>query len=123
MFNLLKSALKIIPKQKVIYRPFISRTANTLGNMVNTYGTEVVIEASVQPAGANLLYKMGIADTGDLYVVYLHANAVGISKMGSNDQIKDSKGNVYNIIKTDEWFDYPDQDWNKILVRRVKSYD
>lgn len=122
MFNLLKSALNIIPKQKVFYRQFKSRTANAMGDLINTYETQVSITASIQPAGANLLYKMGIADTGDLYVVYLHANAVGINKIASNDQIIDSKGNYYNVISTDVWYDYPEQDWNKILVKRVKSY-
>lgn len=123
MFNLLRSALNIIPKQKVVYRKFISRTANSLGNMVNTYGNEITTTGSIQPAGAGLLYKLGIADTGDVYVVYLHGNVVGISQMGSNDQIIDSAGNKYNVIRTDDWYDYPSQDWNKVIVRRVKNYE
>ena len=123
MFNLLKSALKIIPKQQVSYRNFISRSPNALGNMVNTYSEYKTVEGSIQPAGVTLLYKLGIADTGDLYTVYLRADVCGIDKLKSNDQIKDSQGNVYNIIRTDVWFDYPNQDWNKLLVRRVKNYD
>lgn len=123
MFNLLKNALKLIPKQAVYYRKFQTRNVNALGNMVNTYGNKQQTTGSIQPAGANLLYKLGIADTGDLYVVYLRANALGINKLASNDQILDNKGNIYNIIKTDIWFDYPMQDWNKLLVRRVKDYD
>lgn len=123
MFNLLKSALKIIPKQQVSYRNFISRSPNALGNMVNTYSEYKTVEGSIQPAGVTLLYKLGIADTGDLYTVYLRADVSGIDKLKSNDQIKDSQGNVYNIIRTDVWFDYPNQDWNKLLVRRVKNYD
>lgn len=123
MFNLLKSALKIIPKQQVSYRNFMSRSPNALGNMVNTYSEYKTVEGSIQPAGVTLLYKLGIADTGDLYTVYLRADVCGIDKLKSNDQIKDSQGNVYNIIRTDVWFDYPNQDWNKLLVRRVKNYD
>ena len=123
MFNLLKSALKIIPKQTVYYRKFISRTPNALGNMVNKYGNKKATIGSIQPAGRDVLYKLGIADTGDVYVVYLHGNIVGTNKLESNDQIIDAKGNIYNIFRTDVWFDYPQQDWNKILVRRVKKYD
>lgn len=123
MFNLLKSALKIIPKQTVYYRKFIRRTPNALGNMVNTYSTKKATIGSIQPAGRDMIYKLGIADTGDLYTVYLHGDIAGTGKLQSNDQILDSKGNIYNIIRTDEWFDYPHQDWNKLLVRRVKKYD
>lgn len=123
MFNLLKAALRVIPKQTVYYRKFISRSPNTLGNMVNTYGDKKATTGSIQPVGKDTLYKLGIADTGDLYVVYLHGNVVGANKIESNDQIVDSKGTAYNIIRTDVWFDYPMQDWNKLLVRRVKNYD
>lgn len=123
MFNLLKKALNIIPKQTIKYRKFVSRTPNTLGNMVNTYGNVKTTTGSIQPVSASLLYKLGIADTGDLYVVYLHDNVVGTNKMASNDQIIDASGNYYNIIRTDIWYDYPDQDWNKLLVRRVKNYE
>lgn len=123
MFNLLKSALKIIPKQTITYRKFIRRTTNDFGSLVNTYGSPITTTGSIQPAGASLIYKLGIADTGDIYVVYLHGNAVGVSQMASNDQIIDKKGNIYNIIRTDVWYDYPEQDWNKVIVRRVKNYD
>lgn len=123
MFNLLKSALNVIPKQTVYYRKFISRTPNELGNMVNKYSAKKTTTGSIQPAGRDTLYKLGIADTGDIYVVYLHGNVVGQNKIESNDQIIDTKGNVYNIFRTDVWFDYPEQDWNKLLVRRVKNYD
>lgn len=123
MFNLLKSAFHIIPKQTIKYKKFTTRTVNSLGNMVNTYGEELTTTASIQPVGRDTLYKLGIADTGDIYVVYLHGDIVGANKMSSNDLIIDSKGNKYNIFRTDVWFDYPDQDWNKILVRRIKSYE
>lgn len=122
MFNVLKSALKIIPKQTIKYRKYVSRTVNTLGDYVNTYGSEKTIEGSIQPAAVSLLYRLGIADTGDLYTVWVRDDVVGTNKMSSNDQIIDSKGNYYNIIRTDVWFDYPNQDWNCILVRRMKDY-
>lgn len=123
MFNLLKSALNIIPKQTIKYKKFVSRAPNALGNMVNTYGQEITTTASIQPAGRDTLYKLGIADTGDIYVVYLHGDVIGANKISSNDLIIDSKGNKYNIFRTDVWFDYPNQDWNKLLVRRIKSYE
>lgn len=123
MFNVLKTAFNMIPKQTVYYRKFVKRAPNALGNLVNQYGTKKATTGSIQPAGRDTLYKLGIADTGDIYVVYLHGNIVGANKLESNDQIIDAKGNLYNIFRTDVWFDYPEQDWNKLLVRRVKDYD
>lgn len=123
MFNLLKSALNIIPKQTIYYRKFISRKPNELGNMVNTYGEKKAIIGSIQHAERSLLYKMGIANTEDVYTVWLHTNAQGISEIESNDQIIGHDGSIYNVIDTDVWAEYPYQDWNKILVRRQKNYD
>lgn len=123
MFNLLKSALNIIPKQTITYKKFVSRAPNALGNLVNTYGQQITTTGSVQPVGKDTLYKLGIADTGDIYVVYLHGAVFGADKLSSNDLIIDANGNHYNIFRTDAWFDYPNQDWNKVLARRVKNYE
>lgn len=123
MFNVLKAALNIIPKQTIYYRKFISRKPNSIGNMVNTYGPKIAIIGSIQHAERSLLYKMGIANTEDVYTVWLHVNALGVSEIASNDQIIGSDGAVYNVIDADVWYDYPEQDWNKILVRRAKKYD
>lgn len=122
MFNVLKSALRVIPNQTVKYRKFISRTPNDMGNLVNTYGPVISVSGSIQPAGANLLYNLGIANTPDMFVVYLRANVLSVAEIKSNDQIIDSQGNEYNVVRADIWFGYPDQDWNKLLVQRVKNY-
>lgn len=122
MFNVLKSALRVIPNQTVKYRKFISRTPNDMGNLVNTYGPVISVSGSIQPAGANLLYNLGIANTPDMFVVYLRANVLSVAEIKSNDQIIDSQGNEYNVVRADIWFGYPEQDWNKLLVQRVKNY-
>ena len=123
MFNVLKSALNIIPKQTIYYRKFISRIPNEIGNMVNVYGGKIAVIGSIQHAERSLLYKMGIANTEDVYVCYIHVNALGVAEIASNDQIIDKKGEIYNVIDSDVWYDYPVQDWNKVLVRREKHYD
>lgn len=123
MFNVLKSALNIIPKQVIYYRKFISRKPNAIGNMVNTYGQKIPVIGSIQHAERSLLYKMGIANTEDVYEAWLHINALGVSEIASNDQIIGPHGEIYNVIDTDVWYDYPEQDWNKILVRRAKKYE
>lgn len=123
MFNVLKSALNIIPRQAIYIRKFIGRTPNDIGIMVNTYGERIKVIGSIQHAERSLIYKMGIANTEDVYVAWIHINAVGVSEIASNDQIISSSGEIFNVIDTDVWYDYPVQDWNKVLVRRAKTYD
>lgn len=122
MINVLARALKIIPKQKVTYKKFKSVTVNSIGNQVNVYETPVTVEGSIQPTDQDTLYKLGIANTGDIYTVFLRGNAVSIAQIQSNDIIVGSNGQVYNIFRADIWEYYPDQDWNRILVKRAKKY-
>ena len=122
MLNVLARALKIIPKQRVTYKKFKKVTVNSIGNQVNEYEQPITVEGSIQPTDQDTLYKLGIANTGDIYTVYLRGSAVSIAQIQSNDVIVGSNGQVYNIFRSDIWYDYPDQDWNRILVRRAKNY-
>ncbi len=122
MLNVLAKALNIIPKQKVTYKKFKAVTVNAIGNQVNTYETPITVEGSIQPTDQDTLYKLGIANTGDIYTVYLRGSAVSIAQIQSNDVIVGSNGQIYNIFRADIWYDYPDQDWNRILVKRAKKY-
>lgn len=120
--NVLKRALRIIPRQYVTYKKFKRVTVNSIGNQVNEYYTEITVEGSIQPTDQDTLYKLGIANTGDIYTVFLRGDAVSIAKVQSNDVIIGSDGQVYNIFRADIWNNYPDQDWNRILVKRAKNY-
>ena len=120
--NVLKRALRIIPRQYVTYKKFKKVTVNSIGNQVNEYYTEITVEGSIQPTDQDTLYKLGIANTGDIYTVFLRGDAVSIAKVQSNDVIIGSDGQVYNIFRADIWNNYPDQDWNRILVKRAKNY-
>lgn len=122
MINVLARALKIIPKQQVTYKKFKRVIVNVLGNQVNEYYQPVTVEGSIQPTDQDTLYKLGIANTGDIYTVFLRGNAVSIAQIQSNDVIIGANGQEYNIFRADIWMNYPDQDWNRILVKRKKSY-
>lgn len=122
MINVLASALKLIPKQNITYRKFKKVSGNCIGIMVNEYYPDVTVKGSIQPASADTLYKLGIANTGDIYVCFLHGDAVSVAEMQSNDLIINSAGEVFNIFKSDRWYDYPNQDWNRVFLRRAKDY-
>lgn len=122
MMNVLKRALNRIPKQMVTYKKFKKVVVNAIGVQVNTYELPITVEGSIQPTDQDTLYKLGVANTGDIYTVYLRGNAVSIAQIQSNDLIIGSNGVVYNIFRADIWEDYPDQDWNRVLVKRAKKY-
>ena len=122
MINVLRAALRLIPKQQIQYKKFLRVAPNGIGLMVNVYDSPVTVNGSIQPASADTLYKLGIANTGDIYVCVLEGDAVSVAEMQSNDLIINSSGEVFNIFKSDRWYDYPNQNWNRILLRRAKNY-
>ena len=122
MINVLGTALRVIPKQKITYKKFKKVTRNAIGLMVNEYENPVTVNGSIQPASADTLYKLGIANTGDIFVCFLHGDAVSVAEMQSNDLIINTDGEVFNIFKSDRWYNYPNQDWNRVFLRRAKEY-
>jgi len=122
MINVLKAALRIIPKQRITYKKFLRVQPNRIGLMVNVYADPVTVNGSIQPASADTLYKVGIANTGDIYVCVLEGDAVSVAEIQSNDLIVNTAGETFNIFKSDRWYDYPGQNWNRILLRRAKDY-
>lgn len=123
MMNVLSAALSIIPKQQITYKKWLGLKPNNIGLLVNTYSDPVTVYGSIQPASADTYYKLGIANTADIYICALHANTVSVAEMQSDDIIIGADSKVYNIFKSDRWSDYPYQDWNHILLRRAKIYD
>lgn len=122
MINVLSAALKLIPKQNITYKKFLAVSSNELGNQVNVYASPVTVIGSIQPADNDTLYKLGIANTGDYFVCWLHGNALSIAELQSNDVIIGADGQQYNIFNSETWYEYPGQDWNKIIIRRAKNY-
>lgn len=122
MINVLRSALRLIPKQHITYKKFVRVSSNNLGNQINVYEDPITVIGSIQPADNDTLYKLGIANTGDYFICYIHGNALSIAQLQSNDVIIGSDGQVYNIFQSEMWYNYPDQDWNKIIIRRAKNY-
>lgn len=122
MINVLDAALSVLPKQVITYKKFKGRACGPIGLIINTYYAPVSVIGSIQPADAQTLYQMGIANTGDIWTLWVKSNVLSTSELDSNDIIIDEEGNVYNIFRSDKWSSYPNQDWNRIFVRRAKNY-
>lgn len=122
MINVLRSALKLIPKQVIMYKRFIRVMPNEVGNLINVYSEPINVIGSIQPADNSTVYNLGVANTGDYFICYLHGNALSIAHLQSNDVIIGADGTEYNIFNSEMWSEYPDQDWNRIILRRAKRY-
>ena len=76
----------------------------------------------IQLFSTHYLVNQATANTGDIYTCFLHGDAVSIAEMQSNDLIINSAGEVFNVFRSDRWYDYPGQDWNRVFIRRAKKY-
>lgn len=122
MINVLAAALQVIPTQKITYKKWLRNQPNHIGMLMPQYADPVTVDGSIQPASDDTLYKLGIANTGDIYICYLRGNAVSIADLQSNDVIIGANGEEYNIFRSDKWSGYTGQDWNRIFIRRAKKY-
>lgn len=122
MINVLKAALRVIPKQAITYRKFLGQVPSPIGLLRNTYAPDVTVMGSIQPIDADTMYKLGIANTGDVFSCWLHGDVVSVAEIQSNDLIIGNDGTIYNVFRSEKWSGYPYQDWNMIFIRRAKNY-
>ena len=122
MINVLKCALNVIPKQAITYRKFLRQAPSAIGLIKNVYAPDVSVVGSIQPIDADTMYKLGIANTGDVFTCWLHGDVVSVAEIQSNDLIIGNDGTVYNVFRSEKWSGYPYQDWNMIFIRRAKNY-
>ena len=122
MINVLQAALRVIPKQQITYKKFLGQVPTPIGLLKNAYSEGVTVTGSIQPIDADTMYKLGIANTGDVFTCWLHGDVVSVAEIQSNDLIIGADGAVYNVFRSEKWSGYPFQDWNMIFIRRAKNY-
>lgn len=122
MINVLQAALRVIPKQQITYKKFLGQIPTPIGLLKNAYSEGVTVTGSIQPIDADTMYKLGIANTGDVFTCWLHGDVVSVAEIQSNDLIIGDDGQVYNVFRSEKWSGYPYQDWNMIFIRRAKNY-
>lgn len=132
MWNILGTALKIIPKVTVQYQKYIGETVNDMGICVPQYADPVTVtNAHVQPAmnsmysrqgfsGKNLMYdEIGLQYGKNYRVVFIPANIRGVEVQTTNDIIL-YQGKRWNIKTVNQWFDY--DGWNRLVIVEDKDY-
>ena len=132
MWDLLGTALRLIPPVTVQYQKYIGETVNELGICVPQYADPVTVSnAHLQPSasstgfggkfsGNNVMYDdIGLQLAHNFRMLYIPANIQGIEAQTTNDVILYG-GKRWNIKSVSQWFDY--DGWNKLIIVEDKKY-
>lgn len=120
MFNLLTSALKIIPAVTVKYQVYLGSNLNDFGIEENMYTDPIEIKtAHIQPLKAEMYNDYGLQPSQNVKVCYIPVNILGTINKSSNDIII-YNNKRFNIVNTHDWFNY--NGWNKLIIIEEKEY-
>lgn len=111
--NLFKLAATRIATDTVIWRPFVSRERNALGNWVSVYGEPVPIRGSVQPVEAREYQALGL-DMSKRYVTLFTAhNLQHVKRESSPDKIT-WNGGLWEPVGGDDWL--KQDGWREVIL-------
>lgn len=102
--NILNMAFSLIAKQKVIYKQYLSRSLNSVGQEVTTYiepGTSMY--GSLQPVPRNLEYTQDLDLQKSYYTFYTSNNVLDVQRNVSGDQIV-FNGKLLQVESANDWF-------------------
>ena len=119
MGNLLNQALGAIPPTSIVWKPYASKTINSLGVEVATYGADVAIDnAIVQPLSNKMRNELQLASEKEYIRVFVSADVALFEKARFADRIL-WNGNIYTVIKNTRWFVY--DGWNEVICVREED--
>jgi hypothetical protein len=121
VFNLLTTALRLIPPVQIEYQVYNGSQLNSFGIEVNSYSDSVIVKkAHIQPLKAEMYADYGLQPSQNVKVCYIPANVIGTLNKSSNDIII-YNNKRFNIVNTHEWFTY--NGWNKLIIIEEKNYE
>lgn len=122
--NLLKKALRIVPKSSFEYRTVVSFQTNDIGNTIPTYSEWVPTTGAVQPGltfsfnargisnPIDMAKRIGIDQSKNIITVFVKdIELSNVSTQEEPDQIR-YDGKVFNIMSVSNW--YPYDDWKSL---------
>lgn len=100
--NLMNVALTVIGSKRVVWRAFLSRSQNSLGNWINTYKRDAWLSGSWQSVPADRVKELGY-DTSKTYKnFYVSAPVDGVNR-GTSPDLLIADGRKYEVVSTDDW--------------------
>lgn len=117
-FNLLNAALRIIPKQQIIWRKFAGFEVDEQGLKINRYAEGVELTGSVQAVDRNIYDQLGLDQEKEYLTVYAPADIKGVSGQNAPDIIEFG-GAAYKVVRNYPWYFY--NGWAGVVV--IKAED
>lgn len=115
-FDILGLALMAIQRQEFLYRPFISRSLNGIGDQIPVYGPLVDVSGSVQPVPRTMYQFMGL-DFQKFYMNFFIERAViDIARDVSGDQFI-FQGKTFQCLSRTAWHNI--DGWDQVLCVEV----
>lgn len=121
MFNVLTTAMTVIPPEPLQYERFVGKVTNEIGIDVVTFAAPVKIEGSIQHHVAERLYDAyGLSLNKNYCLVDLPAQLYGSEAQITPDRLS-FHNNTWIVMKATDWFKY--NGWVRVLVVAEKDYD
>ena len=121
MFNLLTTALTVIPPESLQYERFKSFSTNEIGLDVLTFEDPVEIKGSIQHHVSEKLYDAyGLSLNKDYCLVDVPAQLYGSEKQITPDKLT-FHGETWIVMKATDWFIY--NGWVRVIVVAEKDYE
>lgn len=116
MINVLKTALRMIPLEPIIYSKFQSRAINDIGIEENNYNTPITIRASVQAVPRSMYEQLGLDLQKKFVTVYTTQDVVDVGRDTPGDKFI-YVGETYLIESKTDWLSF--NGWNSFMAVRV----
>lgn len=118
--NLLNMATRVIAKQTVSYKAFVSRSTNENGTDIAVYATAVDITGSLQPVPRNRYADMGLDFNKDYFNFFCSEQLLDLQRDVTGD-IFTFAGFTYKVESLTPWFNI--DGWVQALAVRTTSGD
>lgn len=118
-FNLLNTALSIIPPVSFSYMKWLGKETNELGIEVPRYGEPIEVEGHCQPTTNSMYASLGLDLEKNYNSFWIPSNVVSLDEQTNPDKITFG-GSNWIVIKTVDWFSY--DGWTEVIAVKEKDY-
>ena len=116
MGNILAQAMTLIPPQSCLYYKYLSRTADDLGILTNTYDTAVTIRASIQAVNRSVYEQNGLDFSKKYVTIFSQTPFTDIDRDISSDKVVIGS-ETFQLLNRMDWQGY--DGWNYTMGVKI----
>lgn len=120
MFNVLTTAMTVIPPEELQYERWQGNTINSIGLDVASYAEPITIKGSIQHHVSEKMYQAyGLSLNKHYALVDVPAELYGSQENLTPDRLT-FHNNTWIVLKNNNWYIY--NGWVKLIVVAEKDY-